>query len=130
MTSYFFIPVPYDERGISFFGVSSRRSCSSSQKSSTSASLVLVLRAKTWITVILNGLPWKQTEIILLFLRLHPSTELQTLDDFEGCSISSKGFLPTVADIMSDSAWVYKPGVQERSLLSREVFWSSHPRDI
>ena len=26
------------------------------------------------ITVILNGLPWKQTEIILSFLRLHPSS--------------------------------------------------------
>ena len=24
--------------------------------------------------MILNGLPWKQTEIILSFLRLHPST--------------------------------------------------------
>ena len=27
-----------------------------------------------YVTVILNGLPCKQTEIILLFLRLHPST--------------------------------------------------------
>lgn len=26
-----------------------------------------------------NGFPWKQTEIILLFLRLHPRTEFQTL---------------------------------------------------
>ena len=78
----------------------------------------------------LNGLLWKQTEIILLFLRLPTSTEFQTLVDSEGYSISSKGFLPTVADIMSDRAWVYKPGVQERSLLLREVFGSSHPRDI
>ena len=31
------------------------------------------------ITVILNGLPWKQTEIMLLFLRLHPSTAFQTI---------------------------------------------------
>ena len=31
------------------------------------------------LQTILNGLPWKQTEIILLFLRLHPSTALQTL---------------------------------------------------
>ena len=29
--------------------------------------------------VILNGLPWKWTEIILLFLRLHPSTAFWTL---------------------------------------------------
>ena len=30
-------------------------------------------------TVILNALPWKRTEIILSFLRLHPSTAFQTL---------------------------------------------------
>ena len=29
--------------------------------------------------MILNGLPWKRTEIILLFLRLHPSTAFHTL---------------------------------------------------
>ena len=50
-----------------FFGVSSRRSCRSSQNCSTSASLALVFGAYTWITVILNGLPWKWTEIILSF---------------------------------------------------------------
>ena len=54
----------------------------------------------TWITVILNGLPWKQTEIILSFLRLHPTTEFRTLVDHDGYSISSKGFLATVVDIM------------------------------
>ena len=32
-----------------------------------------------WIIVILNGLPWKRTEIILSFLRLHPSTAFWTL---------------------------------------------------
>ena len=48
----------------------------------------------------LNGLPWKWTEIIMLFLRLHPSTAFQTLVDYEGYSISSKGFLPTVVDII------------------------------
>ena len=30
--------------------------------------------AYTWITVILNDLPWKQREFILSLLRLHPST--------------------------------------------------------
>ena len=51
--------------------------------------------------MILNGLPWKQTEIILSFLRLHPSTAFQTLFvDHDGYSISSKGFLHTVKDIM------------------------------
>ena len=29
--------------------------------------------------MILNGLPWKQTEIILSFLRLHPSTALESI---------------------------------------------------
>ena len=70
------------------------------QNRSTSASLALVVGAQTWNTVILNGLPWKRTEIILSFLRLHPSTTFQTLVDHEGYSISSKGFLPTVVDKM------------------------------
>ena len=51
--------------------------------------------------MILNGLPWKQTEIILSFLRLHPSTAFWAFFvDHDGCSISSKEFLPTVVDIM------------------------------
>ena len=44
-----------------------------------SASSALVVETQTWITVMLNGLPWKQTEIILSFLRLHSSTAFQTL---------------------------------------------------
>ena len=40
-----------------------------------------------------DGLPWKQREIILSFLRLHPSTAFRTLVDSDGYSISSKGFL-------------------------------------
>ena len=31
------------------------------------------------ITMILNGLPWKRTEIILSFLKLHPSTAFRSL---------------------------------------------------
>ena len=45
--------------------------------------------------MILNSLLWKQTEIIMSFLRLHPSTAFQTLVDCDSYSISSKGFLPT-----------------------------------
>ena len=37
----------------------------------------------------------------LSFLRLHPSTAFQTLVDLDGYSISSKGFLPTVVDIIA-----------------------------
>ena len=53
-----------------------------------------------WHTVILNGLPWKQTETILSLLKLDPSTAVWTLVDYDGYSISSKEFLPTVVDIM------------------------------
>ena len=52
------------------------------------------------LTMISKVLPWKWTEIILSFLRLHPSTAFWTLVDYDGYSISSKGFLPTVVDIM------------------------------
>ena len=45
-----------------------------------------------------NGLPWEKTEIILSFLRLYPHNAFWTLVDYEGYSISSKGFLPTVVD--------------------------------
>ena len=41
-----------------------------------------------------------ETNRDLSFLRVHPSTAFQTLVDSEGYSISSKGFLPTVLDIM------------------------------
>jgi len=56
--------------------------------------------AQTSVTVILNGLSWIRTEIILLFLRLYPSIAFQTLVDYEGYPISSKGFLPKVVDVM------------------------------
>ena len=77
LTSYFCIPVPYNEKD-SFFGYS-RRSCMSSQNRLTSASSALLVGAQTWITLILDGLPWKRTEIILSFLRLHPRTAFRTL---------------------------------------------------
>ena len=50
--------------------------------------------------MILNGLPWRGTKIILSFLRLHPSTAFRTLVDHDGYSISSEGFLPALVDIM------------------------------
>ena len=57
----------------------------------------------------LNGLPWKRTEIILSFLSLHPSTAFQTLVDYDGYSTSSKGFLPKIVDIMVLFAFSYCP---------------------
>ena len=53
------------------------------------------------ITVMLNGLPWKRIEIILSFLRLHPSTAFQTLLlTMKAALFLLKAFLPTVVDIM------------------------------
>ena len=63
----------------SFLGISSRRSCRSSQNHSTSVSSALLFGAQIWITLVLNGLPWKWTESILLFLKLCASTALWTL---------------------------------------------------
>ena len=49
--------------------------------------------------MILNDLPWKQIEIILSFVRLHPSSAFwDSFVDNEGYSISSKGFLTSVVD--------------------------------
>ena len=61
-----------------FFGVSSRRSCRSSENRSTWDSSASKVGAQTWITV-LNALPWKQIKIILSLLKLYPDTVFQTL---------------------------------------------------
>ena len=49
--------------------------------------------------MILNDLPWKQTEIIFLFLIAPKYCILDSYVDYEGYTISSKGFLPKVVDI-------------------------------
>ena len=48
----------------------------------------------------LNGLPWRRTEIILSFLRLHPSTAFRTLPDHDFTPFLLREFLPTVVDII------------------------------
>ena len=94
----FCIPVPYNKKEI-FFWVLVLECLVDLHKLFCFFSITGQI---TWITVILNGLPWKWTEICLSFLRLHPSTAFQSLFvDNEGYSISSKGFLPTVVDIWS-----------------------------
>ena len=50
--------------------------------------------------MILNGLPWRQKEIILSFLRLHPRTAFLTPLLTMMATPFSVGFLPTVVDIM------------------------------
>ena len=54
LTSYFCIPIPYNEEDI-FFGVNSRRSCRSSQNWSTLAFLASVVGAQSWITLMLKS---------------------------------------------------------------------------
>ena len=83
----------------SFLGVSSRRSYRSSWNHSTSAASALLFGHRL-------GLPWYWMVCLgngqrsLLFLRLHPGTAFCTLLLAQGYSISSKGFLPAVVDIM------------------------------
>ena len=65
----------------------------------TVARRTFVGKRMSLLFMILNSLPWKQTEIIL-FLRLHPTTAFRTLVNYDDYSISSKGFLPTIVNIM------------------------------
>ena len=46
------------------------------------------------------GLPWKQTELSVVFKTASKYCISDSFVDYEGYSISSKGFLPTVVDIM------------------------------
>ena len=89
------IPVPYDEKNIFFLVL-------------VLENLIGLLRtvqlqlflAKIWISVILNGLPWNRTEVILSFEIAPKYCILDTFVDYGGYSIYSKGFLPTVVDVM------------------------------
>ena len=86
-------------RRTSFMGVSSRKSCRSSQNYSISAYSALLVGTSTCITLIVNGLPWKQRS----FCRFWDCTQelhFRLFCWYEGYSISPRGFLPTVIDIM------------------------------
>ena len=78
LTSYFCIPVPYDEKDI-FLGCQFWKALQVFMEPFSFSFFSITGWDIDWITVILNGLPWKRTEIILSFLRLHPSTAFQTL---------------------------------------------------
>ena len=86
----------------SFLGVSSKRSYRSSQNHSTSASSALLVGAQAWITVILNGIFALETnrDHSVIFETAPKYCILDSFVDHDGYSISSKGFLPTVVDIM------------------------------
>ena len=102
MISYLCIPIPYDEKDTFFFLVLVLEALVGHHRT---LQLQLLqhywVRAYTWITVILNGLPWKQAEIILFCFETAPKYCISdSFFDSEGYSISSKGVLPTVVDIM------------------------------
>ena len=84
----------------SFLGVSSRRPCRSSKNRSTSASSALLVGA---------DLDYCDIEWFALEMNRDHSVVFETASkyfisdsfvDFDGYCISSKGFLPTVVDIM------------------------------
>ena len=83
MTSYFCILVPHDEKDIffwfSFFGIGGW-------------AIDLDFYDIEWFALEMNRDHFVISEIA-------PNTAFQTLVDYEGYSISSKEFLPTVVDI-------------------------------
>ena len=100
LTSYFCIPVPYNEKDIFFWMlvleglVGLHRTVNVSFFSITGQGIDLDYHDIEW-------LPWKRTEIILSFLRLHPSIAFQTLLlTMMATPFLPRDFLPTVVDIM------------------------------
>ena len=75
---------------ISFFGVSSRRYC----RSSNSASLALLVGAYTWITMVLNGLPSKPQDLSVIFEITGKFCILDSFVDYEGYCISLSASFP------------------------------------
>ena len=85
LTSYFCIPIPYDEKDIIFsFLVLVLESLIGLHRTGQ----LQILNINDWdidlnlefsIYSDVEWLPWKQTKIILLFLRFHPGTEFWTI---------------------------------------------------
>ena len=94
------IPVPYNEKDI-FLVASSRRSCRSSQNHSTSVSSALLGRG---INLDYCDIEWFALETnrdhSVVFEISSKYCILDSFVNYDGYSISSKGFLPTVVDIM------------------------------
>ena len=65
---------------------------------------------QTWLTVMLNGFPWKQTEIILSFLRLHLSTAFQVLFlTMRATPFLLRDFCPRTAAYRLLCPWIVAP---------------------
>ena len=101
LSLYFCIPVPYNEKDI-FLGVSSRRSCRSSLNHSTSA---------FFFSNTAQGIDLDYCDIERFALETNRDHSVifeivsrycisDSFVDYDGYSISSRGFLPSVVDIM------------------------------
>ena len=62
----------------------------------------------------MNGLPSKRTEFIVVFEIASKYCILDSLVDHDGYSISSKGFLPAVVDIMVNGEALYSQQKQDQ----------------
>ena len=78
LTSYFCIPVPYNEKDISF-GCQFQKVLQVFIEPFDFSFFSVSGWAQTWITMMLNGWFWKQTEVILSFLKVHSSIIFQIL---------------------------------------------------
>ena len=84
----------------SFLGVSSKRPCRSSKNRSTSASSALLVKKETnyrdieWFALEMNR------DYSIIFEIASKYCISDSFVDHDGYSTSSKGFLPTVVDIM------------------------------
>ena len=79
---------------------------------------MLLIGALALVIVILDGLPWKQTEIILSFLRLHPSTAFQTL------------LLTMIARVWNEGGQRLIEFCQENTLVVANIAFQQHKRRL
>ena len=84
---------------ISFGGVSSKRSCRSSQNCSTSVSSALLVMDLDYCDIVRFALETNRDHSVV-FEIASKYCILDCFVEYDGYSISSKGFLPTVVDIM------------------------------
>ena len=103
LTSHFCIPIPYDEKDIFSVGLISRRPSRSLPE----------LKSRTGQLQLFHDQWWEHRPLLLWWLALETSQDhsvifevgqksfiLNSFVDYEDYSISSKGFLLTVTDIM------------------------------
>ena len=101
LTSYVCIPIPYNEKDIFSFLMLVLESLLDLHRTIQLQFLQHQgLGAQTWLTGILNGLTWKWQDHSVIF-EIAPKYYIsESSVDYEGYSLSSKEFLPTVVDIM------------------------------